>query len=107
MKDLVSRIAACDLSKPFVFVSYSKQDAERVYPFILRLQALGCNLWIDRELTKMVGQNWQFGAMRAMTDTNCRGILFMISEDSLKSPSVSRPSGTFASCGWRSLPSPL
>lgn len=88
MKDLVSRIAACDLSKPFVFVSYSKQDAERVYPFILRLQALGCNLWIDRELTKMVGQNWQFGAMRAMTDTNCRGILFMISEDSLKSAPV-------------------
>ena len=88
MKDLVSKIAACDLSKPFVFVSYSKRDAERVYPFILRLQGLGCNLWIDRELTKMVGQNWQFGAMRAMTDTNCRGILFMISEESLKSAPV-------------------
>lgn len=88
MKELVKKIRPCDMDSPFVFVSYSKRDAERVYPFVLRLQAQGCNLWIDRELTRMVGQSWQLGAMRALSDANCRGVLFMISENSLKSAPV-------------------
>lgn len=88
MNEILSKIQACDANQPFVFVSYSKQDAVRVYPFILRLQELGCNIWIDRELTKMVGRNWQLGAIQAMADENCRAILFMISEHSLKSAPV-------------------
>ena len=88
IKDMVSSINSCYMDLPFVFVSYSKADAERVYPFILKLQKLRCNLWIDKELSRMVGKNWQFGAVEAMTNKNCKGILFMISENSLKSAPV-------------------
>ena len=85
---MVSKILSCDTEKPFVFISYSKRDAERVYPLVLTLQDLGCNIWIDRELNKMVGKNWQIGALGALSDAGCRAVLFMISESSLKSVPV-------------------
>ncbi len=88
MNTLVRNLRSCDPSRPYVFVSYSKTDGERVYPFIRRLQNLGCNIWIDKELNKMIGRNWQLGALTAMTNPNCRAILFMISENSLKSAPV-------------------
>ncbi|MBR0152438.1 MAG: TIR domain-containing protein [Lachnospiraceae bacterium] len=81
-------IKPCNTEKPYIFVSYSKQDAERVYPFILRLQSFGCNLWIDKELHRMVGSNWQKNVLAAMADPGCRGLLFMVSRDSLTSAAV-------------------
>ena len=83
-----NRINSCYMDQPFVFVSYSKADAKRVYPFVLKLQEMRCNLWIDKELNKLVGKNWQMGAVQAMLSENCKAILFMISEDSLKSAPV-------------------
>ena len=78
----------CDMSKPFIFVSYSKQDAPYVHTLTETLQSFGCNIWIDKELKKAVGDNWQNGALGALRDANCKAILFFMSSNSLWSAPV-------------------
>ena len=88
MSDYLDLIKPCQTDHPYMFVSYSKQDADKVYPFILRLQQIGCNLWIDKELRRTVGSSWQKNVLDALQAANCRGILFMISENSMRSAAV-------------------
>ena len=83
-----NNIKACNMEKPFVFVSYSKQDAAKVYPLIEELQALGCNIWIDKELNKTVGEDWQAGALGALRHYNCKAVLYFMSCNSLWSAPV-------------------
>lgn len=80
----------CDMSKPYVFVSYSKKDREIVYPIIRRLQEEGYNIWIDKMLEQLVGEEWQNGALSAIAnpDDLCKAILFFMSENSLTSAPV-------------------
>lgn len=78
----------CDMNQDYVFVSYSKQDKDIVYPLVERLRMLGCNIWIDEELKNQVGIDWQNGALGAIKDSHCKAILFMLSENSMKSAPV-------------------
>lgn len=83
-----NNIKACNMEKPFVFVSYSKQDAAKVYPLIEELQSYGCNIWIDKELNKTVGEDWQAGALGALRHYNCKAVLYFMSCNSLWSAPV-------------------
>lgn len=83
-----NNIKACNMEKPFLFVSYSKQDAAKVYPLIEDLQSLGCNIWIDKELNKTVGEDWQAGALGALRNYNCKAVLYFMSCNSLWSAPV-------------------
>lgn len=83
-----NNIKACNVEKPFVFVSYSKQDAAKVYPLIEKLQSYGCNIWIDKELNKTVGEDWQAGALGALRHYNCKAVLYFLSCNSLWSAPV-------------------
>lgn len=85
MKDMIKK---CDMDKPFAFVSYSKLDAEKVYPLVLKLQEDGYNIWIDKELNAQVGKDWQKGALVALAKQNCKVLLFCMSENSLISAPV-------------------
>lgn len=69
-------------SEPYVFVSYSKIDAEIVYPMVIDLQKNGVNLWIDKELESSVGYAWQEKAFDAIRDGNCCKVLFFMSQNS-------------------------
>lgn len=91
---LRNQIKGCDKIRDYVFVSYSKLDSERVYPLVLRLQELSCNIWIDKELKNSVGKDWQIDALKAIADKHCKAVLFMISDSSLRSAPV------FAELAW-------
>lgn len=78
----------CNMDQDYVFVSYSKKDKDVVYPIVERLRIQGCNIWIDEELKNQVGIDWQNGALGAIKDSHCKAILFMLSEDSMKSAPV-------------------
>lgn len=83
-----NNIKVCNMEKPFVFVSYSKQDAAKVYPLIEELQSLGCNIWSDKELNKTVGEDWQVGVFGALRHYNCKAVLYFMSCNSLWSAPV-------------------
>ena len=83
VNELRSMIKPVDETKPYVFVSYSKQDDEKVYQLIIELQKRGVNLWIDtNELKGTAGTSWQEKAFTAMRSRNCKKILFFMSKNS-------------------------
>lgn len=88
MSDIFDRIKPCNMSRDFVFVSYSKKDKDIVYPLVVKLQERGCNIWIDKELKRAIGINWQKSALDAIADEKCIAILFMTSKSSLTSAPV-------------------
>lgn len=88
IKQLRGRIKGCDTDKPYIFISYSKKDSLRVYPMIIELQKIGCNIWIDKELEGESGKNWQEIALDSLEAINCKAIFFMLSSNSLKSAPV-------------------
>ncbi|MCQ2539600.1 MAG: TIR domain-containing protein [Acetatifactor sp.] len=74
-----------NLNEPFLFVSYKREDAEKVYPFVLELQKRGVNLWIDTNMVANVGDSWQKPAFDAIFEMNCASILFFASLRSMRS----------------------
>ena len=78
----------CDTEAPFVFVSYSKADSDTVYPIVIELQALGYNIWIDKELDGKAGDSWTDEALLAISSRRCKSILFFVSENSMCSAPV-------------------
>ncbi len=88
IEELRAQIKDYEPGKDYVFVSYSKADAERVYPFVIRLQQAGCNLWIDKQLRNSYGKDWQVEALGPLADKKCRAVLFMSSSNSLTSAPV-------------------
>jgi hypothetical protein len=69
-------------------VSYSKQDANRVYPIVFALQQRGYNVWIDKQLKQLAGEDWQKGALGAIANPRCKALLLFISENSMASVPV-------------------
>lgn len=88
VQELSKEIKGCDMSRPFVFVSYSKLDAESIYPVIIQLQTAGYNIWIDKELRAYVGVDWRKKVLEVMAEPNCQEVLFIMSENSLVSAPV-------------------
>ena len=42
---IINKIRKCDMSKPFIFVSYSNMDYELVHQDVLEFQRRGYNVW--------------------------------------------------------------
>ncbi len=75
-----------DVKKPFLFVSYKREDADKVYPFVCELIDKGIDIWIDLDnMNRNIGNSWQKPAMEAIEAFECRGILFFASKNSFGS----------------------
>lgn len=70
----------------YYFISYSHADYKMVYSDILRLQEKGLNVWYDRGLPP--GKNWEKSAYSAIIKHSCLGVIFYLTENSLKSEAV-------------------
>ncbi len=68
---------------PFVFVSYSHKDIDRVDDFILQLQAQNINVWFDVKL--QFGIEWFKDVEKHVRMSQCAGAIFMVSRNSLLS----------------------
>ena len=85
---LQNQIKKCDDKKPYIFISYKRSDAIKVYEIVLELQKAGVNLWIDKEIRKHIGKSWQDPAFDAISKPRCKGILFFVSKSALCSPPI-------------------
>lgn len=70
----------------YYFVSYSHLDYKKVYVDILSLQEVGLNIWYDRDIP--AGKDWKEVASEYMFTSDCKGIIFYLSENSLVSPAI-------------------
>ncbi|MEJ2130524.1 MAG: TIR domain-containing protein, partial [Gammaproteobacteria bacterium] len=68
--------------EPYVFVSYSHDDAHVVYPELLWLKQQGFNIWYDEGIN--AGSEWRAEIARAIE--NCALLLFYVSPGSVNSP---------------------
>ena len=73
-------------SSEYFFISYSHLDYVDVYLELLRLQDAGLQFWYDRGMP--AGSDWEVVARRNITPFACKGIIFFISENALKSKAV-------------------
>lgn len=87
-EELKRQIKDCDNEKPYIFISYKRNDWEEVYKKVIELQKAGVNLWIDKEISKHAGESWQKPAFDAISNPNCKGILFFVSKSALCSPPI-------------------
>jgi ABC-type branched-subunit amino acid transport system substrate-binding protein len=85
IQETVTKIQACDCSKPYVYVSYSTRDGEKVYNDIVALQAAGKNIWIDIPANFNTGEGYNSTIFAALKNENCKGILLYLSEHSATS----------------------
>lgn len=85
IEEMRSKIMTYEKDKPYVFISYSKQDAALVYPVVLQLQSRGVNLWVDKNLEGTGGQSWQANAFDVISEFECKKILFFMSRNSFLS----------------------
>ncbi len=75
-------------STSYYFVSYCHKDYKKVFIDILRMQQYdsGMAFWYDSKLT--VGRDWEKEAKMHINDYDCLGVIFYISENSIKSPAI-------------------
>jgi hypothetical protein len=88
LREMKRAIKEYDEKKPFVFISYSSKDSERVYEDILELQNRGVNLWIDKEMETRAGEGWKEIAFPIMEKPLCKAILYYLSLNSITSGPV-------------------
>ena len=70
--------------EPYVFVSYSHRDSDRVFPIIAALKQKMCRVWYDEGLTP--GESWNDSIAEHLL--NCSQFIVLISPDSIKSKYV-------------------
>ena len=73
-------------NRSYYFISYSHRDFRLVYNDIINLEEGGMNIWYDRSIP--AGRNWKDVANDYMFPSECRGVIFYLSENSLISDSV-------------------
>lgn len=79
----------CDTMKPYVFVSYKREDKEQVLEVLEKLQSkYHINIWIDTELKSKAGTEWNEEVTPILADQNCKCVLFFMSEHSMMSAPV-------------------
>ena len=66
---MLQRPAAYEGKEPYVFISYSHRDAERVYPLISQLQSRGMRVWYDEGIE--VGSHWDYVIPQHIQDSAC------------------------------------
>lgn len=72
----------------YYFVSYSHKDYKEVLKDILRLEALGVNIWYDNEMH--IGENWREIAELYLSKFQCSGVIFYLTENSITSPACNK-----------------
>lgn len=80
----------CDELKPYIFISYSSQDADIVRKDADELSARGVNIWVDEELNKAIGEKWDDKVLLAMKNPRCKACFLYVSEHSMISNAVRR-----------------
>jgi hypothetical protein len=70
--------------EPYIFISYSHADEDRVYPEIKVLSERGCRIWYDEGLDPC--SEWREGIARAITDSAI--FIVFISRNSVQSRNV-------------------
>ena len=73
------------IENDYFFISYSHKDYKSVYIDLLLLQTNKLQFWYDLEMS--VGTSWEIIASRHMVPFQCKGVIFYVSENSLKSNS--------------------
>ena len=58
IQQLTELIKPCDRENPYVFISYSSRDAEKVYRDVLEFQKRGYNIWIDVKNVDKTKPSW-------------------------------------------------
>lgn len=81
----LSKLKKCDMSKPYVFVSYSSANRNLVWEDVYNLQQRGYNIWIDDKMIDKTKSSWENDAIEAITTLNCKLLIFFVSRDSLSS----------------------
>ena len=82
---LLSQLRPCVTERPYVFISYSSRDRERVWTDALEFQRRGYNVWIDEKNVDKSNASWKDDAIEAVQGLNCRLVLFYVSRDSVSS----------------------
>ena len=88
--DILSQIKPCDMDNPYIFVSYSAQDHQRVWADVLAFQQLGYNVWLDERNLDKTKDSWTKDALSAISDLDCLLVLFYVSSSSLTSEACYR-----------------
>ena len=83
--EYLKKINKCDMDKPFIFISYSAQDCERVYRDAAVFQRYGYNIWIDEKNLDKTKPSWKSDAIEAIHDYCCSFMVFYVSRNSLSS----------------------
>lgn len=83
--EILKQIKLCDLDEPFVFISYSSQDNQRVWADALRFQQMGYNVWLDEKNLDKTKPSWRDDALEAIRDFNCALLVYYVSRSSLVS----------------------
>ena len=76
------RYETYDGTEPYIFISYSHQDAEKVIPLIRGLQDRGFRVWYDAGI--QVGTEWPEYIAERLSDCTC--FLAFISPNAIESP---------------------
>ena len=84
-EELKDEIKKCDISRPYLFISYSGKDAAYVFEDVVEFQKRKVNVWIDERGVDHTQASWKDSALRAIEDIDCRLVLFYVSENSLMS----------------------
>ena len=85
MSEVLKAIRPCDMEQPYIFVSYSARDYERVWQDVLRFQQMGYNVWLDEKNLDKKQDSWRTEALDAIRDLNCSLLVFYVSRHSLVS----------------------
>lgn len=82
-KDNLDKIYYPDVDvSDYFFVSYSHKDYRAVYRDIIKLRQCGLKFWYDRDMPS--NSDWKEVANRYMRPLLCKGVIFYISENSLR-----------------------
>ena len=83
--ELLQEIEGCDNTLPYIFISYSSHDADRVYADVAEFQRRGYNIWLDEKNLDKTKTSWKKDALEAIKDYNCSLVVFYVSQHSLTS----------------------
>lgn len=84
-EEIINKIRKCDMSKPFIFVSYSSKDYELVHQDVLEFQRRGYNVWLDERNLDKTKSSWKEDALKAIQHYNSILLIFYVSRYSLTS----------------------
>lgn len=88
--EVLAQIKPCDMDNPYIFVSYSARDHQRVWEDVLAFQQLGYNVWLDERNLDKTKDSWTEDALSAISDLDCLLVVFYVSSTSLTSEACFR-----------------